>query len=244
MPTTPNAIWNGRRVDPVMLPLHASELPVNLKASTTYLAGTILGELVGTDEEQTITIDATGGTFTTTWNGQTTAPIAYDATAAQFQAAMEALSNVGAGNIAVWKTAALVFRYAFRDALGSANQAAATTTATGLTGGAGTAVVATAVAGVAGTPGTYGPYASGNTDGSQNPKCVLRYACVTDAAGLIYLGDSVATEWGRSSKYTDAWFHGIFRCEDLVGLDATARAALGRLLNGTLYHGRLALTGP
>jgi hypothetical protein len=243
MPTTPDLIFSGRRVDPVINPEDANELPVNLKASTTYPAGTILGELIGTDEEQTITIDATGGTFLATWSGQTTAPVAFDATAAVLQAALEALSNIGAGNVLVWKPSALVFRVAFRAALGSQNVAAMTTTATGLTGGAGTAVVATAVAGVAGTPGTFGPYASGNSDGSQNPKCILRYDCITDSAGLISLGDTAGGEWGHKMKSIDAWFDGTFRTEDLVGLDANAVTKLGRLLNGTIYHGRIAIFG-
>ena len=45
--------------------------------------------------------NATGGTFTLTFSGQTTAPIAFNATAAQVQAALEALSNVGSGNLSV-----------------------------------------------------------------------------------------------------------------------------------------------
>jgi len=43
--------------------------------------------------------NATSGTFTLTFNGQTTAPIAFNATAAQLQAALEALSNIGSGNV-------------------------------------------------------------------------------------------------------------------------------------------------
>ena len=43
--------------------------------------------------------NATGGTFTLTFNGQTTAPLAFNATAAQIASALEALSNIGAGNI-------------------------------------------------------------------------------------------------------------------------------------------------
>ena len=42
-----------------------------------------------TDENQTIRVtNATGGTFTLTFNGQTTAPIAFNATAAQIAAAL------------------------------------------------------------------------------------------------------------------------------------------------------------
>jgi PKD repeat protein len=52
------------------------------------------------DEQQTVRVtNATGGTFTLTWKGQTTAPIAYNATRDQIDAALEALSNVGANNI-------------------------------------------------------------------------------------------------------------------------------------------------
>jgi hypothetical protein len=45
--------------------------------------------------------DATGGTYTLTWMGQTTAPIAYNANAATIQAALEALSNVAPGDVTV-----------------------------------------------------------------------------------------------------------------------------------------------
>ena len=43
--------------------------------------------------------NATGGTFTLTFNGQTTAPLPFNATAAQIAAALGALSNIGAANI-------------------------------------------------------------------------------------------------------------------------------------------------
>jgi PKD repeat protein/type 1 glutamine amidotransferase len=53
-----------------------------------------------TDENQTVRVtNATGGTFTLTFNGQTTAPLAFNATAAQVAAALGALSNIGAANI-------------------------------------------------------------------------------------------------------------------------------------------------
>jgi hypothetical protein len=57
----------------------------------------------GTNEAQTVTVsgDPTGGSFTLTFNGQTTAAIAYNATAAAVQAALEALPNVGTGGVTV-----------------------------------------------------------------------------------------------------------------------------------------------
>jgi hypothetical protein len=56
-----------------------------------------------TNEVQTLTVTGgpTGGTFTITWSGQTTAAIAYNATAAQVQTALEALSNIAPGDVVV-----------------------------------------------------------------------------------------------------------------------------------------------
>ena len=55
-----------------------------------------------TDETQTVRVNnATGGTFTLTFDGQTTGPIAYNATAAVVQAAIDGLGNVEPGDVAV-----------------------------------------------------------------------------------------------------------------------------------------------
>lgn len=55
------------------------------------------------NEVQTLTVTGapTGGTFTITWSGQTTDAIAYNATAAEVQAALEALSNIAPGDVVV-----------------------------------------------------------------------------------------------------------------------------------------------
>jgi hypothetical protein len=55
----------------------------------------------GLDEVQTVTITGTptGGTFTLTYDGQTTAAIAYNATAATVKSALAALSNIKAEDI-------------------------------------------------------------------------------------------------------------------------------------------------
>jgi hypothetical protein len=54
-----------------------------------------------TDEIQRIAIEGTptGGTFTLSFSGSTTAPIPWNATAAQVTAALEALPTIGAGNV-------------------------------------------------------------------------------------------------------------------------------------------------
>jgi hypothetical protein len=79
-------------------------------------SGTLLGKITSgagsglygpyagsTNESQTVTITGTptGGTFTLTWQGETTAAIAYNATAAAVESALEALSVINAGDVSV-----------------------------------------------------------------------------------------------------------------------------------------------
>ena len=91
-----------------------------------------------TDEQQTIRVNnATGGTFTLTFSGQTTAPLAYNATAAQIEAALEALSNLGPDDITVngGGTVASGNQTAiFRGALAATDVAQLTFDGAGLTG--------------------------------------------------------------------------------------------------------------
>lgn len=69
----------------------------------------------GSDEVQTETVTATGGTRRLTVqigaNAQTTTDIAYDAAAATIQAALEALSNVSPGDIVVSGTGPYVYTF-------------------------------------------------------------------------------------------------------------------------------------
>jgi hypothetical protein len=53
------------------------------------------------DEVQVLTVRATGGTFQVGYEGSSTGPIAYDASAATLEAALEVLPAIGAGNVAV-----------------------------------------------------------------------------------------------------------------------------------------------
>lgn len=66
------------------------------------MGGTVITRPV-TAEVQTVTITGTptGGTFTLTFDGQTTATIAYNAAAAAVQSALEALSNIAPGDVTV-----------------------------------------------------------------------------------------------------------------------------------------------
>lgn len=80
----------------------------NWEAETERLIGLEFGrnkqiEASPVNEVQTVTISGspTGGTFTLTFRGQTTGTIAYNATAATVQTALEALPSINPGNVTV-----------------------------------------------------------------------------------------------------------------------------------------------
>lgn len=103
----------------------------------------------GTDEVQTVTVTATGGTFTLSFGGSTTAALAFNAAAATVRAALEALPSIGGGNVTVTGgpggTAA--YTVTFSDELGNVEQMTANGAA--LTGTAPSVTVATTTQGAA-----------------------------------------------------------------------------------------------
>lgn len=141
----------------------------------------------GTNEVQRITITGspTGGTFTLTWNGQTTAAIDFDATAAEVQAALEALSNIDAGEVACTggQLPGTAVDVEFKGDLQGTNVNAMTATAS-LTGGSGPAVAITTP-----TPGV-----AGATDGRGTAQGFLFNTIdVSHIEGTDLTGDVVAT---------------------------------------------------
>ncbi len=109
-----------------------------------------------TTEVQTATITGapTGGTWTLTVGGETTAGIAYNATAAAVQAALEALPNVSAGDIVVTGSAGGPYSLTFSGAGAGTNVAAVTASAAGLTGGTSPAVTIATLTGGGSTVST------------------------------------------------------------------------------------------
>lgn len=99
MPLTASTYFSNKCVNPIygVEAAHGLERQIRLPASVAYPQGTILGEITGTNEVQTLTIDATGGTYTLTYGGSTTGAIAEAATAAVVEAALVALPSL-AGN--------------------------------------------------------------------------------------------------------------------------------------------------
>lgn len=117
-----------------------SGTPIGI-VTATGLAGPYTGD--ATDEVQTITEGGSGLTsFTLTFGGETTDSIDDDATAEDVQAALEALSTIGEGNVAVTGTGPWTVR--FQGDLENTNVAQMTATPTG---GTGTITIATTTAG-------------------------------------------------------------------------------------------------
>ena len=108
---------------------------VSLNASGSVGARESITVASSTNEVQTITITGspTGGTWTATFNGDTTDPIAYNASTAQVAAELSGLKTIGAGNVAVSGSAG-AWAVTFQGLLGATNVAAMTVTGS-LTGG-------------------------------------------------------------------------------------------------------------
>lgn len=111
--------------------------PATTGGKSSVLHLTVAGQNLGTNEKVTLTEGGSGLTsFTLTFGAQTTASLDDDATAAQVQAALEALSTIGAGNILVTDgpLGSGPFMLEFVGDLGGTNVGGVTTTPTGGTG--------------------------------------------------------------------------------------------------------------
>lgn len=79
--------------------------------------------VAATGETQTVTVaNATGGTLTLGYDGQNTAPIAFDATGDTVQAALRALGNLTADDVTVTGGAGGPWTVAFTDRLGDVSE--------------------------------------------------------------------------------------------------------------------------
>lgn len=133
-----------------------------------FQRGTGAAGAAAVNEVQTFDLgSATAGTFTITFDGQTTASIARNATAATVQAALETLSNVNPGDIVVTGGALPAqVTLTFGGQYAATNVPQITITPTGLTGG--TVTIATA------TPGSAaGVWVGAATDGRGDPANIV-----------------------------------------------------------------------
>lgn len=154
------------------------------RKSCSYKVSTVTP--AGVDEVQTVTLTGTpgGGTWTFTFRGQTTTGIAYNATNATVEDAIELLSTVGAGNVRVTGSAGGPWTITFINDLGNQNVDAATVSGASLTGGT------TPAAGIAQT--------TAGSDANAGRLFVRRGTII-----MAYSGDaSKVTAWDGASATT------------------------------------------
>lgn len=222
--------FTGKKLEPLYNPEQAFAQAVKLDVSLSLVKGTVLAEKSGTNEisKLTITGGPTGGTFTMSYAAQTTAAIPYNASPAEVQSALEALSTIGAGNVRCYGgdlPGGSIYIEWVGD-LGATNITPPTTTDS-LTGGSSPAtVVATSQAGAAGSAGTFVAYSATGTNGSQVPMGILMYDSYSDASGNIVLGQTTSPEHGDTVQGTPMYITGIFKKSDLTGFNEGIRAAL------------------
>lgn len=115
------------------------------------LTRTQQGSATGINEVQTITLTggANGGTFTLTFDGDTTSGLAWDVSAAALQTALEGLTSIGSGNVAVTGGDGGPWTITFQGTLAATDVSLITGNATSLTGG--NVYITTTTTGAAGT---------------------------------------------------------------------------------------------
>ncbi len=254
MPIAPFDQYLQNELTPAFFPERMLKASLRFAANQQLAVGTVVGICTNAnaDDVQTLTqASATGGTFTLTFLGggvnQTTPPLAYNATAAAVQAALQALSNIGAGNVTcsggALGTAGVVCT--FGGTMANQPQPLMIVNNGGLTG-SGAAV--TAVHTTLGTANSAAEaYNADNTDGSQTPVGVLAVEIATDQNGNVCLGPSAGGQatngFGAVRYVAPICIAGYFNTAGLVGLDTNAVSKLGRLIDGTVSSGVLVITG-
>lgn len=181
---------------------------IALSGGDAGLYGQFAGGL--TDEVQTVTISGspTGGTFTLTFDGDTTAAIAHNAAAADVQAALEALGTIGAGNVTVSGSGPYTVK--FVNDLGERNVDAMTATGSFTGGTTPSVAVATTTAGGSDVTGS------------------------TNLAGILYTSLSVVSRNGQVADQVSGVMlpHCLVIADKLpVPIDAAGQAtAAGRII--------------
>jgi hypothetical protein len=102
MPFTEQYIYTLNKLNPLLAPELAVSLSRRFQASQTILKGQPVGLVttaVNAVQTLTITGTPTGGTFKLSFQGIKTAAIAYNASAAVVQAALEAIISIGTGGV-------------------------------------------------------------------------------------------------------------------------------------------------
>jgi hypothetical protein len=197
---------------------------VRLPGGVNYAAGQVLGEFTTPqrNEVQTLTVNATGGTYRLGLDGQFTTPLAHNANQAAIQAAIDAL--LAPGNCTVGGTGP--FTFTFGQEYGNRNVAVLQVDAGAATGG--TPAIVKTTPGSAGATGTMAAVVSGASDGTQIAKAVLLLNTRTNSRGMVI------NEFGQEVDHgAPVAYRGEFYCGDLIGLTSTFAGHLGKLVDGS-----------
>jgi len=234
------------RLEPILLvpllPYAAERVAFQPAPSLSVVRGTVMGQITNaTNDVDTVTMTGTGGQWALTVQNNegtyTASNLAYNISTAALQAALQALPNLGAGDVTVSGTAGSSYVLTGAGSfagfpLGIITVDATNGGVTPLTGGTVT-VVHTTTNNLA---GQIKPYASGNSDGSQTPVGLTIVDFTTDQNGNITLGAAHNEVWGNftapgfgiaigHTSSVPLFVSGWFRESDLTGLDSTAVTA-------------------
>lgn len=252
MPINPVLQWTGKKLIPAYTG-EVSEKQVQFGANLVIPAGQVVAQVTADSANEVQTLDFTGtvsgGTFILSILGidgissfPTTA-LAYNISNANLRTAILAMLSAagypyGSDVTITGGASPTDVNITFGGTLAYTNVPLIVATGS-VTGGGSVAVTAT----TAGTKkNTWGKYDSGASNGLQTARALAVYDFRTDHAGQVIYGGANSTPEHNLRELTGlVYTKGRFLTGDLVGLDATAAGQLGRLENGSITSGVLAL---
>lgn len=210
-----------------------------MQPNLSLAAGTAVAMVTSASASEVQSLSTTGtpttASFQLVFNGQVTSTVLSNPTAAQVQAALQALPNIGAGNVVCTggPLPGSAITITFTGQLANLPQPIITITNATFVGGTSPTVgVTRTTLGVA--QGRWGAYNSGASNGLQTCRGILRYPVSTDEQGKIVLSSSTKTPEYSKDNEAVVWIAGQFPASRLTGLDATALSQLfGRVIEGT-----------
>lgn len=231
MPMTPQRFISTAALQPAQNAHLASQFAVRLPGGVNYPKGSVLGEVQNAqrNEVQTLTAGtASGGTYRLLYNdGTQTAPLAFNANSAAIQAALQATTAFGLGSVVVSGAGPFVLTWSGKEYAN--RELTVPQIISALTGGTTHTIVQTTT-GSYGPTGCYAIYNAGRADGAQTGKVLLTRDAVTDLRGCRI------TEFGSNDEITfSAYQRGEFLAADIVNLDATNLAQIGKLISGAAF---------
>lgn len=219
------------------------------KPNTIIAKGTVIGLVTSASAAEVQTLTASGTPASGTWQFQIQPvggaivqcplAIAWNASLATIQVQADAV--FGAGNTVVSGSWGAGIVFTFAGSLATGDMPAITIINSALLTSVPAAITITVTETTKGVKkGVFAAYASGNTDGTQVAVGAAETDICTDIYGNITYGlqSGGGNGPGLTARYA---VRGFFNIADLVGLDATAITALGRVVAGTSTSGVLSI---